>query len=212
MGGEYKVALKSKCEAEGGLGNRLNPFLRPENIWQKGNFHRGWIYNFILTWLIIHREVFVQEAACLIMVRLRLDWEQTLCQRLDVGWCHPHSGLAAQQKFSPQTPSHKTTWRDISSKSGRGNASLCSKVTRVCNIMTSAMITTARPLLLRADADPSPALPLQESQGLHVLPRLPACLRIIYISSQTFKGVAGRAGRKSRCRSRRDAWIFTCYL
>lgn len=36
-----------------------------------GIFHGGWIY-FILTWLISHRKLFVQEAACLIMVRLRL--------------------------------------------------------------------------------------------------------------------------------------------
>lgn len=42
------------------------------NTWKSGNFRRGWIYNFILTWLILHREVFVQEAACLIMVQLCL--------------------------------------------------------------------------------------------------------------------------------------------
>lgn len=53
------------------------PFLHFESRWKRGNFRRGWIYNFILTWLILHREVFVQEAACLIMVQLCLDWEQT---------------------------------------------------------------------------------------------------------------------------------------
>lgn len=76
------------------------------------------------------------------------------------------------------------TSRDFSSKSRCGNTSLCSKVTHVCTIMTSAMITTARPRLLRADADPSPSLPLQESQGLRVLPRL--C--IVYISHPRHSG------------------------
>lgn len=65
--------------------NRKKPFLHFENTWKEGNFRRGWIYNFILTWLILHREVFVQEAACLIMAQLCLDWEQTWCQRLPVG-------------------------------------------------------------------------------------------------------------------------------
>lgn len=70
---------------------------------RRGNFRRGWIYNFILTWLILHREVFVQEAACLIMVQLclaeskhdardcqqELRWHVTRAPHVGVGWRHP---------------------------------------------------------------------------------------------------------------------------
>lgn len=49
------------------------PSLSLENTWQTGSFHRGWIYDFILTWLILDAEVLLQEAACLIMARVRAN-------------------------------------------------------------------------------------------------------------------------------------------
>lgn len=72
-------------------------FLHFESTWKRGNFRGGWIYNFILTWLILHREVFVQEAACLIMVQLCLTESK-------------HHAKDCQERSCTDTAHKRFTW------------------------------------------------------------------------------------------------------
>lgn len=104
---------------------------------------RGWIYNFILTWLILHREVFVQEAACLIMAQLCLTeskhgarvcreeplWHVTQTAHMgdvivaQISWCLAHIWLSeVGLSVCPAGNNAAAIWDSASIKPQQGSA------------------------------------------------------------------------------------------
>lgn len=159
----------------------------------------GWIYNFILSWLTLHREVFVQEAACLITVQLCggncTDTRGPTCARRgDVTAanllenCHERVGF------------------------GHRDAERCSWPHLGDNYRVSTWA-----VVLGADADSSPSLRLQETSGTPRPPTLACSSHThthtrIYLSAQTFKRLLARPAVSHPAHRDGAFFFFCCYL